>query len=119
MFATLKAAEDGVALKTKVGENLAGVGELIGGRNEADVLGLVRDLLDVGALSFAPFPFFAGCFVGIRAAIDDSRDAFAEFFPDFVEAGQAALVFNGIVQERRDDFIFTAAMVDDDRGDAE
>jgi len=74
----------------------------------------MRDLFDVGAFSFAPFPFFAGDFVRIRAAVDDMRNAAAEFFADFIEAREAALVFDGIMQQRRDDFIFTAAVLNDD-----
>ena len=78
----------------------------------------MRDLLDVGAFPFAPFLFFTGDFVGIRAAIDDERDAAAEFFADFIEARETALVFDGIMQQRRDDFIFTAAVLNDDRRNA-
>src|SRR5258708_39242052 len=79
----------------------------------------MRDLLDVGALSFAPIPFFTGDFVRIRAAINDARDAIAEFFADFIEARQAALVLDGVMQKRRDNFIFSAAVVNDDGGNTE
>ena len=36
-----------------------------------------------------------------------------------VEPLAAALVFGGVVQQRRDGFVFVAAGVEDDRGDAE
>ena len=48
----------------------------------------------------------------IRAAVDDMRDAAAEFFADFVEAREAALVFNGIMQQRRDDFVFAGSLAE-------
>jgi hypothetical protein len=83
-----------------------------------DVGGLVSHLGDVGALSFVPIAFFAGYFIGIRAAIDDTRHAFTEFFANFIEAGEAALVLHGIVQQRRDDFILAAAMLNHDSRDA-
>ena len=44
---------------------------------------------------------------------------FAEFLTDFIEAREAALVFDGIVQQRRDDFVFTAAVLNDDGCNAE
>ena len=77
------------------------------------------DLFDVGAFSFAPFPFFTRDFVRIRTAVDDMRDAAAEFFADFIEAREAALIFDGIMQQRRDDLIFTAAVLNDDGRNAE
>src|ERR1700704_166564 len=79
----------------------------------------MRDLFDVSALSFAPFPFLAGDFVRIRAAIDDARDAVAEFFADFVKPREAALVFDGIMNQRGDDFVFPAAVLNDDSRNAE
>ena len=79
----------------------------------------MRDLFDLGTFSFAPFPFLAGNFVRIRAAVDDMRDAAAELFADFIEAREAALIFYGIMQQRRDDFIFTAAVLNDDGRNAE
>ena len=111
-------AEDGIAFHSVVGEDFAGVGQFVGGGDEPDVFRLVRDFFDIGALSFAPFAFFAGNFVGIRAAIDNARHAVAEFFADFVEARQAALVFDGIVQQRGDDFVFAPAVLNDDSRNA-
>ena len=119
VLAAGEAVEDGVAFGAVVGEDFAGVGQFVSGGNEPDVFGLVRDLFDVGALSFAPFAFFSGDFVRIRAAVDDARDDAAEFFADFVEARETALVFGGIMQQRRDDFIFTAAVLNDDGRNAE
>jgi len=111
--------ENGVAFRAIVGEDFAGVGQLVGGGDEANVFRFVRDLFDVGALSLAPFAFFTGDFVRIRAAIDDARYAVAEFFSNFVEAREAALVLDGIVQQRGDDFVFAATMLNDDGGNAE
>ena len=79
----------------------------------------MRDLFDVSALSFAPIPFFTRDFVRIRAAIDDARDAIAKFFADFIETGEAALVFDSIMQQCRDDFVFATPMLNDDGRDAE
>ena len=79
----------------------------------------MRDFFDVSALSFAPFAFFTGNLVGIRAAIDDARDAVAEFFADFIEAREATPVFDGVVQQCSDGFVFTAAVLNDDGGNAE
>src|SRR5438445_3264531 len=118
LLAAGEAVEDGVAFHAIVGENFAGVGQFVGSRNEPDIFGLVRDFFDVSALPLAPIPFFTGDFVGIRAAIDDARDAFAEFFADFVETREAALVLDGIVQKRGDHFIFAAAVLNDDGGNA-
>ena len=80
---------------------------------------MVRELLDVGALPFAPFPFFTGDLVRIRAAIDDERDTAAEFFTNFIEAREPALVLDRIMQQCRDDFVFTAAVLNDDGRNAE
>ena len=114
LLAAAEAVEHGVAFNAVVGENFAGVGQFVGGRYEADVFRRLRDLFDVSAFSFAPFALFTGDFVRIRAAVDDARDAVAEFFANFVEAREAALVFDGIVQQSGDDFVFTAAMLNDD-----
>src|SRR5260370_2963762 len=118
VLAAGEAVEDGIAFDAIVGENFAGVGKFVGGGNEADIFRFMRDLFDVGALSFAPIPFFAGDFVRIRAAVDDARDTIAEFFTDFIEAREAALVLDGVMQKRRDDFIFSAAVLNDDGRDA-
>jgi hypothetical protein len=114
LLAASEAAENEIAFCAIVGEDFPGVGQFVGGGNEPDVFGRVRDLLDVGALSFTPFPFFTGDFVRIGAAIDDARDAFAEFFADFIEAREAALILDGIVQKGGDDFVFAAAVLNDD-----
>src|SRR5207302_3984616 len=84
------------------------------GRNKPHIIRLVGDFFDVGALPFAPFAFLTARFVGIRAAIDDARDALAEFVADFVEAREAALVFDRVMQQRGDDFVFAAAVLNDD-----
>jgi len=118
LLAAAEAVEHGVAFNAVVGENFAGVGQFVSGGDEPDVGEFVRDLFDVGALSFAPIPFLARGFVRIRAAIDDARDAFAEFLTDFVETWETALVFNGIVQKRGDHFILAAAVLNDDGSDA-
>ena len=106
--------EDSIAFHTIVRKNFAGVGQFVRGGNQPDIFGFVCDPFNVGALSFTPFAFFAGDFVGIRAAIDDARDAIAEFVADFVEAREAALVFDGVMQKRGDGFVFTAAVLNDD-----
>jgi hypothetical protein len=79
----------------------------------------VRNLFDVSALSFAPIPLFTGDFVRIRAAVDDARDALSEFLADFIESREPALVLNSIMKQRRNNFIFAAAMLNDDGGDTE
>src|SRR5260370_13778936 len=79
----------------------------------------MRDSLDIGALSFAPIPFLAGDLVRIRAAIDDARHAVAEFFADFIEPREATLVLDGIMQQRSNDFVFTAAALNDDGRNSE
>ena len=90
--------EDGVALHAIVGKNFAGISQFVSGGNQPDVFEFVRHLFDVGALPFAPIPFFTGDFIRVRAAIDDARDAFAKFFANFIESREATLVFHGIVQ---------------------
>ena len=59
-----------------------------------------------------------GVRVGVGAAIDDAGDASFEFSANFAEAGQAALVFDGVVQQGGDDHFFIAAVFDDDGGDS-
>jgi hypothetical protein len=119
VLAAGKAVEDGIAFHVIIRENFASVGQFVRGGDEPDIIGLMRNLLDVGAFSFAPVPFFAGDFIRIGAAIDDARDADAEFLADFVEAREATLILDGIMQQRRDDFVFTAAMLNDDGRNAE
>jgi len=43
----------------------------------------------------------------------------AKFFANFIEAREAALVFDSIMQQRGDDFIFAAAVLNDDGRNAE
>src|SRR5260370_42234403 len=119
VLAAAEAGENGVAFHAIVRENFAGVGQFVRGGNKPDVFGLVRDFFNVSALSLAPIPLFAGDFVGIRTAIDDARDAITKFFADFVEARKAALVFDSVVQQRRDDFILAATVLNDDGGNSE
>jgi hypothetical protein len=117
--AALEAGEHRVAFHAIVGENLARVSEFVGSGNQLDVSALVSHLGDVSAFSLVPVAFFAGNFIGIRATIYDARHAFAEFFANFIEAREAALVLNGIVQQRGDHFVFAAAVLNHDGRDTE
>ncbi len=119
VLAAAEAVENGVAFHAIVRKNFAGIGQFVCSGNEADVFGLMRDFFNVSALPLAPIRFFTGDFVGIRAAIDDARDAITKFFADFIEARKATLVLDGVVQQRSDDFVFTAAMLNDNGGNAE
>jgi len=66
-----------------------------------------------------PNPVFRRRLRRIRTAIDDARDAFPKLFADFVEARKAALVFDSVVQQSRDDFILAATVLNDDGGNSE
>src|SRR6266404_2344828 len=67
VFASAEPVKDSIAFRTIIGKNFAGVGQFVSGGNQPDVFEFVSDLFDVSALSFAPFPFLTGSFVGIRA----------------------------------------------------
>ncbi len=57
--------------------------------------------------------------IRIRTAVDDSSNAVAEAAPNFGAGGRAALVFDGVVKQRRDSFVFVASVFDDEPGDRE
>lgn len=98
-------------------ERFARVGKLVGGGNQPDVGGFAGHALDVGNLALAPGRLWLG--VSIRAAIDDVRDARAEFLANLAEPRQAALVFHRVVKERGDGHFFVAAVFDDNRCNAQ
>ena len=64
---------------------------------------------------FALVPRWFGRLIGIGQPIDDEGDVLAEALPNFLARFCAALIFNGIMQQRRDHFVFRAAVLDDDR----
>ncbi len=119
LLAAGEAVEDSVAFEAIIGEDFAGVGEFVRGGDQVDIGRLVDQPGDVFALAFVPFALLAGNFVRVGTAVDDTRDVPAKFSADFVEAREAALVLDGVMQECGDDFVFAAAMLNDDGGDSE
>jgi len=109
----VKRFEDGVAFGAIVGEDFRGRWPVCRRRKRA-VRHRVRARPSRCRRAFLSphFPFFfAGDFVRIRAAVDDTRDAVAEFFADFIEgAGGRPGLPRPSWQQRGDDFIFAAAV---------
>ncbi len=54
--------------------------------------------------------------MGIRAAFDDMRYAFAKSAANFFQHWRATAIFNPIVQQRRDCEIFIAASFENNSG---
>src|SRR6266581_3743275 len=112
IFLSIESHEDAITLKTEITQNFAGVGKLVGSRYEAHIRGFIAHALEVGLLTLEPGTLRS--FPGVRAAFDDIPHARAEFLSDFQEARQAALVLDGVVQERGDGHFFIATVFHDD-----
>ena len=52
--------------------------------------------------------------IGVRTTLDNGGHIVAESGTDVVKSGSAALIFDGIVQETGDRFVFFASILDDE-----
>ena len=90
----------------------------------ARLTAIVRDRLDVGAFAFQPRRFWLD--VRIRARLDKVEDAAAELHLNqatndngFLLAELRRGVFNGVMQQRSDCFVFIGAELECNCGDGE
>ena len=80
-------------------EDGAGVVELVGGGDEEGVEFFEVEAVDVGLFSGFPGGFVVAVFgEGVGEAVDEAGDGGAEGGLDVVEAGEAAVVFDGVVE---------------------
>src|SRR5580700_8371606 len=92
---------------TIVGENRAGVVQLVGRRYQPRVRVGSAEMLEVRLFALAPRRL--GSSKHVTAALHDMRHTLAETATDLVKHGDASAVFGDIVKERGDGEIFVAS----------
>lgn len=109
--------EHAFAMHPQIVEHLARIRELVRGGHQSHIFGFTGQALEIGALSFQPRRLRFR--VGIGAAVNNASHTLAEFSADFPKAGHSALVFHGVMKQRRNGHVFAAAVFNHDRADAQ
>src|SRR5262249_40550151 len=94
-----------------VGDECTRVVELVAGADQKDRRSRRLFVIDVDFLAVPPRRLRNGIRVG--AAADGVGYFVAESASDFVEPGRSALIFNSVMEERGDCFIFVSAVFED------
>jgi hypothetical protein len=118
-----KARPKVIAENTEIADDGARIVEFIGTGYEARGSGDVLDMGDVSLFALRPGRL-RYCF-GIRAVFNDLKDTFPKLRADFLAQGgnastvTGALTLDGIMEQRRNGFVLTAAVFEDDSRDTD
>src|SRR6476620_2484504 len=102
---------------SKLSQDRTSVMQLIGRGYQPRRRIRILEALDVSAFSFQPRWLWR--FIGIRAAVNDSGDAFAKSFSNVVQSFLATAIFHRVVKKRADRFGFIRAVLKRDSSDTQ
>ncbi len=108
VFAALKPLPKRFLDQAVVVEERSRIVQFIAGGNKANGVRSRGEVVNVGLLAGLPRRF--GGNVSVSAAFDDGGDGRPKALADLVAGGDAALVFDRVVEESSDRLIFTAAV---------